>query len=1483
MRGAQIGEYVYTAPETFDFSLRHVIAPTDIPSWVDISGFDSLGNPVAAISDGSTFSVGGDTTADGERLILDFNGRVVESVDVIYTEGTGELGSTLYRSGYAINGDTTLSPMTLSGWTGTTLSAVDIGIASNRWDGLDFTIEDGSFFDIPGGVATWSDVFTIVDWDKDFNVGEITGGVEKVGGGEIFGWKVPEVKIDTRFGTELDLNASGRFAFEFGAEYRDFLYDAIINYTATVSGTASENKYHLQSEATLESPDVTLSPASFEAWIDFVAESFLEGTYEARVPYEGVKGDINLTLIDSRTELLHAQMDAEGWWTLDAFGFTLIDDNTFGPDEALWELTDGGFNLVNLIPGAAETWADVESITFEIPRSVPLASKMLNKQPWEPIPDWGEVEVYNFLDLAFDDTSDTLWEVSPSGQTDGTLHGEERTWILGEYVDLDWALGFMVDLSMKIAAANPNLPTYWSTALGGLISSPTGYSLEYDFADFELGWVVGTKMVIDSSPTLFADLTFSRPVLVDLDSDGSYDADPVRSLSHIAWKDLPDIQAIGADPVRVTPTFYTEGDVVTEMIMTLDLVGKIDVLEFTFDQSHLLSPTLHAGPVATYEKSLLSFDLGSVGGATVPLPDIVYEGAPFYLPDAPNPAPYSGVTSLELLSEGTVEGLVANNYAIRNLVVNLDPKFLGTEQFTYMLEDGDGDTDNANFAVTLDASNLPAPDTIIIDSQAVEENSVAGTVVANLQAFAGDVDLRNMGFYELLDDSGGRFAITGNSLVVNLGAQLDYETDRPDQLVLSFTDLEGRSFSKDLEIQLIDINDAPTGVNLTNATVNENRIGVTIGSLVAVDQDTADTHSFSVVDGADRFAAVQSGDAWTLRLKEGVSLDHETADNVDVTVRVTDNRGLSFDQLLTVAVGDVNEAPTGISLDNQFIFENVPPVNRPIGTFSTDDVDDGDVFRYSLIVDSGNSFLNRFQITDNTLEVTSSANFTEGEVIPVTVRVTDSGDLSYVETFDIAVGPFNNPPSSVIFTPDAGFESGIPEDTTPFTRIGTLSSVDPEGGPISFQLIAETVSETHYYYEGHEDPDSLFYIEGDGLYLGTVEDRQTFPDKILNYEFSPYTDVLFQATDDVGLTSTSNHAMQVLDVNDRPLPEDDRIISNATHNDFISIPFAALTANDLDEDDSYLEVTWVGSADYNHMVDVVIQIFESQVFARGGSNLDWFGFDYSISDGERDSRDGISDEFSLGFANVTVDSKTMTYGTNYQWLSLDGTAEDDILIPVSTFSDLPVYLRGLDGDDVLVGGYDRLYNMEGGAGDDLFIFSGVPEVFSQTGVTFNLHRVDGGDGFDTLKFSSELFSDTSREEFGLPMDLVDGLREKTNDIEMLDFEDGHATTVRLDPDDVLDLSGLEFVLSEGPYSNLTSDDDIRSALFITGDAQDTVQLAFSNASGEGWIPMGEFFEGPNGQEYQGLESYFADGEGGFDNGPILLVGTRMNIEWIEMV
>ena len=75
-------------------------------------------------------------------------------------------------------------------------------------------------------------------------------------------------------------------------------------------------------------------------------------------------------------------------------------------------------------------------------------------------------------------------------------------------------------------------------------------------------------------------------------------------------------------------------------------------------------------------------------------------------------------------------------------------------------------------------------------------------------------------------------------------------------------------------------------LELSNASVSENSSGAIIGKLDVIDPNAEDTHTFTLSD--DRFEVVD-GD---LKLKDGVSLNHEEADAVSVTVTATDTGGL---------------------------------------------------------------------------------------------------------------------------------------------------------------------------------------------------------------------------------------------------------------------------------------------------------------------------------------------------------------------------------------------------------------------------------------------------------------------------------------------------------------------------------------------------------------------------------------------------------------
>ncbi|MFC7739409.1 VCBS domain-containing protein [Roseomonas sp. GCM10028921] len=108
----------------------------------------------------------------------------------------------------------------------------------------------------------------------------------------------------------------------------------------------------------------------------------------------------------------------------------------------------------------------------------------------------------------------------------------------------------------------------------------------------------------------------------------------------------------------------------------------------------------------------------------------------------------------------------------------------------------------------------------------------------------------------------------------------------------------------------------PTDVQITKSTVDptgrstvaeNSAAGTKVGVLSASDPDYKDTFTYKIVCGGDAFGI--DSDGVTLVTKQ--SFDFEAKSAHSVTVQVTDQWGLSFEKELTIAVGNVNEAPTG--------------------------------------------------------------------------------------------------------------------------------------------------------------------------------------------------------------------------------------------------------------------------------------------------------------------------------------------------------------------------------------------------------------------------------------------------------------------------------------------------------------------------------------------------------------------------------------------
>jgi ELWxxDGT repeat protein len=98
-----------------------------------------------------------------------------------------------------------------------------------------------------------------------------------------------------------------------------------------------------------------------------------------------------------------------------------------------------------------------------------------------------------------------------------------------------------------------------------------------------------------------------------------------------------------------------------------------------------------------------------------------------------------------------------------------------------------------------------APDDVLLSSNSVAENSANGTVVGTLTAH--DLDSSAPFGFSLVSNPGGKFAISGNQLVVN-GA-LNFEATSSYSLTVRATDSLGAAFDKGLTVNVTDVADSP--------------------------------------------------------------------------------------------------------------------------------------------------------------------------------------------------------------------------------------------------------------------------------------------------------------------------------------------------------------------------------------------------------------------------------------------------------------------------------------------------------------------------------------------------------------------------------------------------------------------------------------------------------------------------------------------------
>jgi hypothetical protein len=305
-------------------------------------------------------------------------------------------------------------------------------------------------------------------------------------------------------------------------------------------------------------------------------------------------------------------------------------------------------------------------------------------------------------------------------------------------------------------------------------------------------------------------------------------------------------------------------------------------------------------------------------------------------------------------SNGSLGTLPASALVGGNLAYTPTAAFTGVDGFAYRICDTHGVAAcTSPYAVTVTVINTnDAPTDISLSSQNLVENSGSNAVVGSLSAV--DPDPGESFSYSLVAGSGDSdnnfFALTGN--VLRHIANPNYEFRNSYSIRVQVQDVAGLIFSKSFVISIIDVNESPTNIVLSNSAIDENLApGTAIGTVSASDPDAGQTFTFSLAAGSgdsDNGAVSVSGTTVSLV----GSANHEVKSSYAIRIEVVDQGGLTFQKAFVISVNNVNEAPTIADVSNQSTTEDstITGIDLAIG-----DVDSSLVCASSLSAASSNT------------------------------------------------------------------------------------------------------------------------------------------------------------------------------------------------------------------------------------------------------------------------------------------------------------------------------------------------------------------------------------------------------------------------------------------------------------------------------------------------------------------------------------------------
>lgn len=450
---------------------------------------------------------------------------------------------------------------------------------------------------------------------------------------------------------------------------------------------------------------------------------------------------------------------------------------------------------------------------------------------------------------------------------------------------------------------------------------------------------------------------------------------------------------------------------------------------------------------------------------------------------------------------------------------------------------------------------------IFISNNSITENTIQNTSVGTLTTtMLSETDTF---VYELVDGIGGRdniyFTLIGDTLYT--AASFNYEQISELYIRIKSTASDLTEAEKQFTIHVLDINEVPLNISISNNTIPENTaIGEIIGVFTSSDTDGDTEFTYTLIDGIgsnDNNSFIIVGDTLTLN----TTLNYNTKNTYTIRVNSMDIGGLSVSKQFFINITDVLAAPTDIFLSNNAVIENAE-VDITIGQLSTLD-NDSIYFTYRLVSGVGDTNNSDFTIIGNNLVANKSFNYELGHSKSIRIRSTDNTGLWIEKQFIIDILDINESPTNIELSNNNVYD-GKPVDT----YIGTLSTMDDDNnGPYTYSLVTGVGSSNN----------TQFKLVNDSLLTATSFD----------YFDGNYRYIRIRSTDNAGMYFEKTFIINVLNANQQP---SDILITNSTfyENTPANSIIAALSSTDADKNDSFTYTLVAGAGDVDNDKFIII-------------------------------------------------------------------------------------------------------------------------------------------------------------------------------------------------------------------------------------------------------------------------------------------------------